>query len=251
MASTRNSRDLAVMHYTSTGGAAVLKQSQRFEGIVALVVGKEAKELVLSPVDSARTVPQIFKPTYLLGNLGPRLNKDELSDPQKYLLSMTQRAGDYANVPDQIGVSNYFMAIARAYHEGAKLNPKLDVWTTFRHTIALDIRTKIVEGGVAFARKIVRHDPDWEVAAPQQMALTERVLQMFGLSIERVAQEELYSFVDLYGGRCSAAASLAETQGNEDRVRELRNTYRALTAALHDPKPLRASHHHKGTFTWS
>ena len=254
MASTSNrtSRDLAVTPYTSTGGAAVLKQPQKFKGLVALVVGKEENEVVLPQTDLARPVPQIFRPNYLLGDLGPPLNKESLSEPQRYLFAITRRAGQYASVPDQDGVNNFFMGIAQAYQEGAQFRPKVDVWKLFRRNIAFDIRTRIIEDGIALTRKIVRHDDEWEVHAPQQLALGERVLQLFGLSLKRVAAEELFSIVDLYLKRCSSAITLAHMQRNGTRANYLQANYDSMTADFKDPKPLRAvdslSH---GKFMWS
>ncbi|MBI3036754.1 hypothetical protein HYY73_03305 [Candidatus Woesearchaeota archaeon] len=249
MAGKEQTKALATQQYVR--GVRLLEAPRRFEGLVNLVVGQEEKKEEQHK-GLVRRVPQIFTPEYLLGDLGPPIDRTRLSEPKSYLLAIVDRAGKYATVPNQEGVRNFLNTVGMAHLEGARFESPVDVWNGFRHNIALDVRSKLVEGGILLARKFVRYDPKWEVAAIQQLDLVDRVLQLFGVPLERIARRELYGFIDLFGERCKATIGLAEINGEVERARALQATYENLTAALHDPKPLRpVTVPREGNLRWS
>lgn len=217
-----------------------LLTQEKFEGVVALVVGQEVTRE--HPQQTAGTVPQLFKPEYLVAPLPSFAFTNSMEarrrEPEAYLLQLVRRAGDYAKVPNSDGIRGYFVAVEGAHLEGLRFNPPVNVWEEFRPDIAWAIRRIIVDGGISMALKLLRYDSAWEVNAPRQMDLVNRVLQMFGVSISRVSPPELHQFVDSYADKCRAAIGMARMQNDHVRAGEIAAKYGNVTAALGDPKPL-------------
>lgn len=217
-----------------------------FSGLVKLVVGQGTeKEKQLPPPKIAQTLVELgYIPADYLFNV-PRPHQDpdliRFSSSQRYLLEWTRRACAYANPPTPENVRLFLSTLGDVSREAVRLELEKNAGFQLGAPYLPDaVKKNIVEQGLWMIRKAVEAPSllaGLEIQISSQAALIEAVAQIFGGTIRRLAQEDLYKTVNRLRDAFVKSDNLLglRSQG----VDEMRAVYQRLTAQLGDPLPFK------------
>ncbi len=213
--------------------------------LIELVVGKESGKGVAELSKQAKggqtLVSLGYVPVDYLLNLKPPRNRNELSNNEVYLSDWVKRACLYPNPPVYMNVSTFFSTLGEISREAVQLGmPKDSGFTLGMSCVPETVVNTIIKGGFQIARKFVS-DPnsDFEQDVMQQLVLTHKVAQIFGVALRRVAQPELYATIDCIREALIKSQGVASLKGCGEELEAIVAKYERLTRLLGDPLPFK------------
>ncbi len=171
----------------------------------------------------------------------PPRDANTLNKNEAYLLEWARRACEYPNPPIYENVAVFLSTLGEISREAVQLGMQKDAgFKLGMPRVPETVINKIAKDGLLMVRKLVS-DPnsDFEKDVVPQVILTQSVAQLFGVTLRRVAQTDIYATVDSIRDSLVKSFGVASLKGCEGTLEGITTNYEKLTGLLGDPLPLK------------
>ncbi len=219
----------------------VILAPEKFNGLVARIVGGEGKDHDEEQQPSFDLVTPQFPPDYLLAHQ-PWIDIEKIQDPnEKYIVTWVRRASVYVNPPTPENIRNWFGKLGELYREGRGFKPPVELFEAGRRDVQYAV-TRIIAGqGLELIRRLIKNHRggDLEAVIMRQLVPMIGTVRWYGSSLQRLVPEEVHRTVDDLRAACVGIENTARLVKTNNYGGLPEESYDRLTRLLGDPLPLK------------